>query len=116
MTTFLRGLFGLLKTLEHNSRQGLRASGWLELFARNPRFPVSATEAFETSFRRLANRLMVRIDADMHRLECAARPGERTIRMGVGVYRFEEDPVPRGRPALRSGSHRRSARGSRRRR
>jgi hypothetical protein len=95
MTTFLRGLFGLLKTLEHNSRQGRRAQGWLELFARNPRFPASAAPEFEKRVRRLAHRLLVQFDADMHRHERAARKGERTVRMGIGLYRFEEDPAPR---------------------
>lgn len=110
MTTFLRGLFGLLKTLEHNSRQGRRARGWLELFARNPRFPVSAVEGFEKRVRRVADRLLLQLDADMHRRECAAAKGERTVRLGVGVYRFEEDPVLRIRRAPSVGRRRRDGR------
>jgi hypothetical protein len=96
-TPFLRGLFGLLKTLEHNSQCEGATPGWLELFSRNPRFPASAAEAFEKRLRSLVNRLLIQVDADMHRRERSARKGERTVRMGVGVYRFEEDPPARRR-------------------
>jgi hypothetical protein len=110
MTPFLRGLFGLLKTLEHNSRQGRRAEGWLELFARNPRFPASAAPAFEKRLRRLVTRLLIQFDADMHRHERTAGKGERTVRMGVGVYRFEEDPPPRANRRADSKLRRKSTR------
>lgn len=95
MTPFLRGLFGLLKTLEYNSRRGRSARGRLELYARNPRFPASAIEAFDKRVRHLADPLLVRIDGDMHWRERTRRKGERTVRMGVGIYRFEEDSPPR---------------------
>jgi hypothetical protein len=95
MTPFLRGLFGLLKTLEHNSQCRGRTAGWLERFSINPSLPVSAVRSFDKRLRVLINSLLVKVDADMHRHECAARKGERTVRMGVGVYRFEEEPAPR---------------------
>jgi Family of unknown function (DUF6502) len=95
MTPFLRGLFGLLKTLEYNSRRGRSARGRLELYSRNPRFPASAIEAFDKRIRHLAHPVLVQIDADMHQRERARRKGERTVRMGVGIYRFEEDAPPR---------------------
>jgi hypothetical protein len=102
MTPFLRGLFGLLKTLEHNSQCGGRSAGWPERFSTNPRFPVSAVQSFEKRLRVLINGLLIKVDSDMHRHECAARKGERTVRMGVGVYQFVEDPTPRTRTLRRA--------------
>jgi hypothetical protein len=93
-TPFLRGLFGLLRTLEHNSQRAGLAPGWLELSTRNPHFPVSAAEGFERRLRRRVNRFLVQIDADMHRREGARKQGERTVRMGVGVYQYEDVPPP----------------------
>jgi Family of unknown function (DUF6502) len=103
MTPFLRGLFGLLKTLEHNSQCRGRTAGWLERFSINPRLPVSAVRSFDKRLRVLINSLLVKVDADMHRHECAARKGEKTVRMGVGVYRFEEEPASRHVRVRRSG-------------
>jgi hypothetical protein len=94
-TPFLRGLFGLLRTLEYNSQCRGRSPGWLELFSGNPRFPVSAVRSFEKRLRALVSRLLLKADADMHRHELAAKKGERTVRMGVGVYQFTEEPMPR---------------------
>jgi hypothetical protein len=109
-THFLRGLFGLLKTLEHNRQY--RSAGWLERFSTNPCFPVSAVRSFEKRLRVSVNSLLLKVDADMHRRARAAQKGERTVRMGVGVYRFEEGPAPRqfrvrrsgGRPGARRGA------------
>jgi hypothetical protein len=95
MTTTLGGLFGLLKTIEHNRWGDRKRPGRLQLFCFNPRFPLSAAAAFEKRLRDLANRLLVRADADMHRRELARRPGERTVRMGVGIYQFDEEARPR---------------------
>jgi hypothetical protein len=88
----LRGLLGMLRTLEHNGHPKRRAAGWYEAFALNPRFPVSAREAFDKRLRVRADKLLYQLDADMHRQEQARQSGERTLRIGVGVYRFEEGP------------------------
>jgi len=101
-SSVLWGLFGHLKTIEHNwGKRGTRAR--LEQFAWNPRFPVSGAAAFERRIRNIANRLLVRTDADMHRRELARRPGERTVQMGVGFYQFEGGPIPREYRVQRSG-------------
>jgi hypothetical protein len=112
MTPFLRGLFGLLRTLEHNRQCRGRSPGWLELISSNPRFPVSAVRSFEKRLRVLINRLLVKVDADMHRHECAARKGEQTVRMGVGVYQFEDGPAPRQFRVRRSGRRPSARRGA----
>jgi hypothetical protein len=95
ITPALRGLFGLLGTLEHNQWCDSGTARRMQLFSHNPRFPVSAAGAFEKGLRHLVNDLLIQADADMHRRERARRKGERTVRMGVGVYQFQEEPPPR---------------------
>jgi hypothetical protein len=102
----VRGLLAMLRTLEHNSRPARTTPGWFEVFAANPRFPVSARPAFDERLRRLGMRFLSHIDVDMHRRERARRRGERTVPLGVGVYLFEETPLRdakrhRGRPRRR---------------
>ena len=89
----LRGLLGMLRTLEHNGQPRRRVPGWFEVFAENPRFPVSARAAFDRRLRRWGTKFLLQLDGDMHRRERARRPGERTVRLGVGVYRFEDDQI-----------------------
>jgi hypothetical protein len=88
----LRGLLGILRTQEHNGQPKRRVAGWYEVFAENPRFPVGARAAFDKSLRTWGNRVLYRADSEMHRYERARKRGERTVRMGVGIYRFEEGP------------------------
>ena len=87
----LRGLTAMLRTLEHNGRPKRLARGWFEVFAENPRFPASARAAFDARLDRLGMEFLQAIDADMHRRELARKPGEATVRIGVGVYRFEDE-------------------------
>lgn len=89
----LRGVLGMLRTQEHNGQPSRRAEGWYEVFAENPRFPTSARSAFDKSMRQWGNRMMLRADAEMHRYERGRKRGERTVRMGVGIYRFEESAI-----------------------
>jgi len=86
----LRGLLGMLRTQEHNGQPKRRVAGWYEVFAENPRFPIGARAAFDRSLRVWGNKVLYRADAEMHRYERARKRGERTVRMGVGIYRFEE--------------------------
>jgi Family of unknown function (DUF6502) len=97
----LRGLLGMLRTLEHNGQPKRRVAGWYEVFAENPRFPVSGRAGFDKRLRVLGNKLLYQIDADMHRRERTRKKGERTVRIGVGVYRFEEGSRPRSRARRR---------------
>ena len=90
----LRGLFGLLSTMEHNSQSVGKVPGRFDVFAWNPHFPVSARAVFDKWLRRFGNRFLVQIDANMHLREHARKKGERTIPFGVGVYRFEQGPAP----------------------
>ena len=97
----LRGLVGMLRALEHNGQPNRRGSGWYEVFAENPRFPASARAGFDQRLRTLGNRFVYQIDADLHRRERSRKRGERTVRVGVGVYRFEGGPGPRTRRVSR---------------
>jgi len=87
----LRGLLGMLRTLEHNTQPKREVPGWFEFIVENPRFPVSARAAFASKLRQRLLRIFSQVDADMHRLERSRRPGEPTMRFCVGVYRFEEE-------------------------
>ena len=103
----LGGLFGLLKTLEP-SRSGARIGrGTLQRYAANSRVPVSAVPAVEDRMRRLADRLLIRMDADMASWELKAREGEPKVRIGIGVYQFVDDLI-RHNKAARAGKRRKA--------
>lgn len=112
----LRGLLGLLRTLEHNVEPKAKAPTWFEYFAENPRFPVSARADFDAAFRPDAMRFLGDWDSRMLTDERKARPGEPTVRIGVGVYRYEEESPPVIPERSRRKGKRPSARKARRRR
>lgn len=112
----LRGLLGLLRTLEHNVEPKSKAAAWFEYFAENPRFPVSAREDFDAAFRPDAMRFLGSWDSRMLTDERKAKPGEPTVRIGVGVYRYEEESLPVTGERTRKGRQRRRARKARRKR
>jgi hypothetical protein len=103
----LRGLLGMLRAFEHNQRSKRQVPGWFEAFADNPRFPVRAIPGFDQKVRAHANKLLVQFDGDMHREERSRDPNEPTVRMAVGVYRFEES-LPSPSKPRRSAQHRRN--------
>jgi hypothetical protein len=89
----LGGLFGLLKTLEPSPSGARIGRGTLQRYASNSRVPVSAVPAVEERMRRLADGLLVRMDADMAGWELKARKGEPKVRIGIGVYQFVDDLI-----------------------
>jgi hypothetical protein len=97
----LRGLLGMLRTFEHNQRPKGQVPGWFEAFADNPHFPVRAIPSFDRKVRAEADRLLVQFDSDMHREERSRDPNEPTVRIGVGIYRFEETLPTSTRPVRR---------------
>jgi len=102
----LRGLLAMLRTREHNSAPERSTPGWFDVYSKNPRFPVKDRAAFDKRLRRLGMRFLVQIDSDMHRRERRRKKGERTVPLGVAIYRFEEQPLqsrPRRRRPKRSG-------------
>jgi Family of unknown function (DUF6502) len=105
----LRALLGMLRTLEHNLGPKDKDPAWFEYVAENPRFPVGAREPFDARLRQDAMTFLLNQDSQMLNHERKAKPGEPTVRMGVGVFRFEEEVFPQSaatrrmrRPRLKS--------------
>lgn len=90
----LRGLFGLLKTLDHNRGRAKNVPVRFQMFSYNEHFPISAREEFEKDASDAFRRLFYKADGQMHRRERNRKGNEPTIVMGVGGYAFEEsDPL-----------------------
>lgn len=102
----LRALLGLLRTLEHNLGPKDKGPAWFEYVAENPRFPASAREPFDARLRQDAMTFLCNQDSQMLNHERKAKSGESTVRMGVGVFRFEEETL-RESPAVRRTRRRR---------
>lgn len=114
----LRVLANMLRTLEHNVRPQRVVRGWFEYFAENPRFPASARAAFDARVNRLGKEFLYRLDAYMRRREIRRRPGEPTVRLGLGMHLWEDaGSRPQGASAegrlARRGVVRRPTRGRR---
>lgn len=92
----LRTLLAMLSALDHNA-QPRRSSAWFEQLAMNPLIPVSQVGGFGQRLRRRGDRFIAETDADLLGCERARKPGEPTVCTGVGVYQFEERPLPRER-------------------
>jgi hypothetical protein len=96
----LRTLTVMLSTLEHNV-QGLGAdSAWFEYVAENPRFPVSQRKQLDKYVKGMGESTLPRLDLYMRRRETTRRPGEPTVRVGVGIYLWEDnaqEPLESGR-------------------
>jgi hypothetical protein len=86
----LRGLFGLLKTLDYNRGRPPDAPVRLQLFAYNSDFPVRARGDFERRASETGSRLLSRFDGDMHHHARLRKRREPKVLMGVGIYLFEE--------------------------
>lgn len=106
----LHGLIGMLRTLEHNTEAKGRGPAWFEYFAENPRFPESAREGFDARLYEDAMTFLRNADSRMLNCERKAKPGEPTVRIGVGVYRYEEElpSKPTAAPRLKRRKARRS--------
>ncbi len=106
----LQAVLGMLRTIENNAIPKKNARVWFESFAENPRFPARLQGEFDARLRRLGIDFLKRLDADMQRAEQLRQPGERTVRMAVGLYQCEgEGHRYAGRTArkvTRKGRHR----------
>ena len=98
----LRVLANMLRTLEHNVLPLRQVRGWFEYFAENPHFPASARAAFDGHVNRLGQEFLSRIDAYMRRREVKRRPGEPTVRLGVGMHLWEDAGTRRRRKDRRT--------------
>jgi hypothetical protein len=85
----LQAVLGMLRTIENNALPKKNARVWFESFAENPRFPARLQGEFDARLRRLGIDFLKRLDGDMQRAEQLRQPGERTVRMAVGLYQCE---------------------------
>jgi hypothetical protein len=92
----LRVLGNMLGTLEHNVLPKRAVRGWFEYFVENPRFPVQAREELDQRVNRFGKELLSRLDAYTRRREVTRKPGEPTLRVGVGMHFWEDERKPRG--------------------
>ncbi len=99
----LRSLVGLLRNLDHNLRPKSTARSWCEYSAENPASPARARAALDTRLDDVGMKFLHEMDTYMHRREVERAPGERTVRMSVGVYRFEDDGMEEPAPAQDRG-------------
>jgi hypothetical protein len=88
----LHVLTHFLGTLEHNLQPRRTVRGRFERYVANPHFPVSQLEPLYTFLERQGEEVLPRVDLYMHQRERLCQPGERTVRIGFGIYIFE-DPV-----------------------
>jgi hypothetical protein len=85
----LRVLTNMLATLEHNIQPKRAARGWFEYFTENRQFPVRAREGLDKYVAMLGKEMLSRLDTHMHRREASRRPGEPTLRVGIGMHLWE---------------------------
>jgi hypothetical protein len=100
-TRSIRGLVGMLRTLEHNLVSDADAKSWFEFTAENPRFPVSQLSAFDQLLRRTGLGCLRKLDVFMQECEAGRDPREPTVWLGVGMHHFQQDPsvsAPSERP------------------
>jgi hypothetical protein len=104
-------LLGMLRTLEHNVSRAGASNRILQRVAVNPRFPVRALPTFHRWLKGFATKFLWDADGNMRRREWDLMPG-RKIRLGVGVFAFE-DPLITGTGAGRRAGPQRSGRSHR---
>jgi hypothetical protein len=90
-------LLGMLRTIEHNVSSGRSNARLIERTAVNPRFPLRALPLFHRWLEGSASKFLWDADGNMRRREWDSLSGP-TLRVGVGVFAFE-DPVTTGRAA-----------------
>ena len=91
----------MLATLEHNVQASGPASAWFQYVAENPRYPVSRRKQLDKYVRDLGESVLPRVDVYMRRHETTRRPGEPTVRVGVGMYLWEDKSARSVRAATR---------------
>jgi hypothetical protein len=95
----LMSLLGMLRTIEHNVSSAGSQARLIERTAVNPRFPVRALPMFHSWLKGFASKFLWDADGNMRRREWESLSGP-TVRVGVGVFAFE-DPVTTGRAVSR---------------
>jgi hypothetical protein len=94
----LRAVQGLLTNYEHNLLPREQVEGWFEYTAENSRFPRSKEGALADFYQRDCMASLRRVDAFMLRCEQERRPGEPTMQVGFGMYRYQDEDPAGGDP------------------
>lgn len=84
----VRGAAAMLSTAEHNLTE---RDPWFERIVENPRFPVSQVPAFKAFLEVEGLGFLGRTDEFMHECERSRKRREPTVRLGVGVFRFQSE-------------------------
>lgn len=93
----LMSLLAHLRTIEHNVSQAPSNTRIVERTTVIPRFPVRALPKFHRWLKKIATGFLLDAEGNMRRRESESPPGP-TVRLGVGVFAFE-DPMTTGRSA-----------------
>lgn len=93
----LMSLLAHLRTVEHNVSQVASNTRIVERTTVNPRFPVRALPMFHRWLKEFAVKFLLDAEGYSRRRESERLP-EPTVRLGVGVFAFE-DPMTTGRSA-----------------
>jgi hypothetical protein len=103
----LMALLGILRTLEYNVSRATPSSRIFQRTAVNPRFPARALPAFHRWLKIFAAKFLWTADGNMRRRE-SRFSSEPTIRLGVGVFAFEDPLITgtRSRKARPGGTER----------
>jgi hypothetical protein len=87
----IRGLLGVLRTLEHNLLSESDADGWFEFTVENPSFPVSKLDDLDKLARRECLSKLRKFDRFMRHCEETRDPSEPTVWVGIGMHRFQHE-------------------------
>jgi hypothetical protein len=87
-------LTNFLGTLAHNLQPRSRVPPRFERFVANRHFPVSQLEPLYMFLQRQGEELLPRVDLYMSQRAKTREPGEQTVRVGLGIYIFEEPATP----------------------
>jgi hypothetical protein len=102
----LRVLLAMLRTFDHNDGGRRTAGNRFEFLVENPNVPRSARPGFARFFGDVGMRCLFEADGELRRRELARKPGEPTVRLGVGIFLYEDDEGDPGASTDATGRHR----------
>jgi hypothetical protein len=100
----LRTLNNMLGTIQHNLHHKRTEPALFAYSVDNPNFPLSKLPQLYEYVRALGGETLTRVDLHLRQRETTRRPGEPTVRVGLGFYVWR-DPVRSVRRGRRSRKH-----------
>lgn len=104
----LTGIDGISRTLDYNLRQRGKRPGLFEYTAVNPHFPVAMRASFDRRLWARGMDFLQEVDSEMKRWELRAPAKGKRVKLGVGLFLFEE---PDGSAKAKNLPNKRSPRG-----